>query len=313
MNSNDDLLEPFRAVGRGETDTGLNRAILASVDAELPLAAPASGSVLLAGDLHGNVVAARQVLYGADMQSVRTVVQLGDFGFWSGEDGETYLDTVSAKLADLDQTLLVIDGNHEDFDLLERFPTVPEGPAVGLRPVRPRLWHLPRGTRWQWPNADGSLTKWAAAGGAVSVDRAVRTLGYSFWPAEELTDDQVDLIAEAGPVDVLLCHDRPAAAALALGDVPGLWWWRTPSFWARDDLRRSDEHAARLQRLIDTVHPTQVWHGHLHQRTEVTIDPAAWGGTCHVHGLADDGVGTPHNIALVGTDGALIELDGDSA
>ena len=38
-----------------------------------------------------------------------------------------------------------------------------------------RIWHLPRGHRWRWHGRD-----WLALGGAVSLDRAVRTAGVNW-------------------------------------------------------------------------------------------------------------------------------------
>jgi hypothetical protein len=52
-----------------------------------------------------------------------------------------------------------------------------------------RIWHLPRGHRWRWHGRD-----WLALGGAVSLDRGVRTAGVNWWPEEEITWRQ------AGPV-----------------------------------------------------------------------------------------------------------------
>lgn len=306
MKVDDDKLAPFRAVGRGRVcEAG---AVLESVAGETPLAAPADGRVLMAGDWHGSTGHALGVLHLRMRPSaISTIVHVGDFGFWGAGDhgqGEGYLDAISASLVELGATLLVVDGNHEDFDLLDRFPVASSGPAAGLRPVRPRIWHLPRGCRWQWPGADGPAVTWVAVGGAVSVDRAMRVPGVSWWPQESLTDAEADAVIAAGSADVLVCHDRPRAAATELGELPGSWHARAPAEWDRADLLRSDEHSTRLQRVVDGVQPAQVWHGHLHQRYDLLIDPASWGGACHVHGLAHDGQ-PGGNTAIAGLDGRL--------
>jgi hypothetical protein len=150
-----------------------------------------------------------------------------------------------------------------------------------------------------------------AVGGAASVDRALRSEGSSWWPDEELTDEEADHISAAGPVDVVVCHDRPQAAAIALGDRPGEWWARAPKAWAHDDLARSDVHSARVQRVVDALQPRHVWHGHLHQRTEVVLDPASWGGSCTVHGLSMDRTPMSRCAAVVGVDGRLLDEPGD--
>ena len=300
----DDRLDPWRKVGRGRAD--LVPLLLADVAAERPLAQPAMDRVLMVGDLHGNAAAVLTVLRRwVPRFGITTVVQVGDFGVWGSAAGEGYLDVLGAALTGHDATLVFADGNHEDFVCLDRFPVVAYGPNAGLRPVRPRIWHLPRGTRWRWDAPDGTPRTWLAVGGAASVDASLRTPGESWWPEEELTQDEADAAALEGPADVVVCHDRPAAAHRALGQEPGAWHERAPKAWARVDLERSDAHAARVQGVVDAVRPSHCWHGHLHERTEVLLDPAAWGGACRVHGLADDAQ-PGGNVALAGTDGALI-------
>lgn len=307
MDIDDDLLAPFRAVGRGGgTEADLD-GLRAAVGGERPLADPRGGRLLLAGDWHGNSVWAGKALNLASRQGVSTVLQLGDFGF--SAEGEGVLDILSITAAAYDLTLLVVDGNHEDFPLLERFPVLTDGPAAGLRPVRPRIWHLPRGLRWTWRDPDGAEHDWLAVGGAVSVDRQLRTEAYSWWPGEELTVAEAERIAGEGTADVVVCHDRPSAAAVALGDEPGVWWDRAPLAWARDDLARSDAHAARVQSVIDAVQPRHVWHGHLHRRTDVTVDSSRR-GVCEIHGLAADESTWDESTVIVGCDGAPISEAG---
>jgi hypothetical protein len=309
MEIDDEALAPFRAVGRGRPSVADHAAVRAAVAGEAPLASPYNGRVLLAGDWHGNTAHAVDVLRFAKRLHAPTVLQLGDFGF--SADGEGHLDVLSATAEALGLTLLVVDGNHEDFPFLQRFPVLPDGPGRGLRPVRPRLWHLPRGTRWTWAEPDRTTGRWVAVGGAASVDRALRTEGYSWWPSEELTSREAAEITAAGPVDVVVCHDRPQAAAIALGDRPGEWWSDAPQAWAEVDLARSDAHSARVQQVVDAVRPRHVWHGHLHRRTDSVLEPAAWGGTCTVHGLAMDGTPMSRCTAVVGVDGRPLEQPAD--
>lgn len=293
-------LRPFQQIHLGQVTGSVQEEALAAVIEERPLAQPTDDRLLLAGDWHGNEIVGLRALNGK-AAGLSTIVQLGDFGFWHGAPGCQYLDRLSEALFTNDQTLLWIDGNHENFDLLEQYPIVTTGPAAGLRPIRPRLWHLPRGTRWSWRGPDGPPVTWLAVGGAASVDRAMRTAGGDWWFQEELTDIQADEVIAGGPTDVLLCHDRPRTAAIALGDPPGQWWSRAPA-WADVDKARSDVHSARVQRVVDAVRPHRVWHGHLHARTNVLLENTTWGGACRVQGLADDG-SPAANTVRVSTDG----------
>jgi Calcineurin-like phosphoesterase len=135
----------------------------------------------VAGDWHGNTAwATRAIRKMASLlpPGPRVIVHLGDFGIWPGPDGHDYLTALTGALADADAELWFVDGNHEDFTELARLRPGPDGRS----PVTDRIWHLPRGYRWRWHGRE-----WLALGGAVSVDRALRTAGVDWWPEEEIT------------------------------------------------------------------------------------------------------------------------------
>ena len=156
---------------------------------------PAGGPrrIVVAGDWHGNeewaVSVIRRVPSLLAGESRRLILHLGDFGIWPDRDGKAYLDRVSGALAEAEAELWFVDGNHEDFSQLGKLDENP-GPD-GRVPVVPRIMHLPRGYRWSWHG----LT-WLACGGAVSLDRAVRTEGVDWWPQEEITTEQEVAISD---------------------------------------------------------------------------------------------------------------------
>jgi hypothetical protein len=116
--------------------------------------------VLFAGDWHGNLGWAANCVGVAEAAKADAIVQLGDFGIWPGPAGQRYLDMLEIALASVDLTCYFIDGNHEDFPQLYGYPLV----ADGTREVRPHIYHLPRGYRWEW----AGLT-FLALGGATAV------------------------------------------------------------------------------------------------------------------------------------------------
>jgi hypothetical protein len=231
---------------------------------ESPGEAPTSEGprrIVVAGDWHGNeewaVSVIRRVPALLASESQRLILHLGDFGIWPDKAGRVYLDRVSEALAEAGAELWFVDGNHEDFERLDQLDRKPG--ADGRVTVVPRVMHLPRGYRWSWHGRT-----WLACGGAVSLDRAVRTEGVDWWPQEEITTAQEVAISSSGHADVMVCHDCPSGVAHTFA--------HPPPEWAPEDLARSDAHRRRVQRIVDAVMPAYLMHGHLHR---------AYQRTCH--------------------------------
>lgn len=230
--------------------------------------------IALAGDWHGNtawaVRAIRKMAALLPQDGPRVIVHLGDFGIWPGIDGRDYLSALDAALTAAGAELWFVDGNHEDFTQLARLRPGPDG----REPVTGRIWHLPRGYRWRWHERD-----WLALGGAVSLDRAGRTAGIDWWPEEEITPAQARSVMAAGPADVMVTHECPAGVEHVFPPPP--------SWWSRDDLRRSDAHQGLLREVVLAVRPGWLMHGHLHIGYQRRVDLG--GGVIEVTGFDCDG------------------------
>ena len=228
----------------------------------------------VAGDWHGDTEwatrAVRKISALLPANGPRVIVHLGDFGIWPGPGGQGYLARLDAALAAADAELWFVDGNHEDFTLLAGLRPGPDG----RERVTERIWHLPRGYRWRWHGRD-----WLALGGAVSLDRAVRTAGVDWWPEEEITRRQAASVIDAGPADVMVTHECPAGIEHAFAPVP--------SSWSPADLRRSDAHRGLLREVVLAVRPGWLMHGHLHLSYQRRVDLG--GGPIEVTGLDCDG------------------------
>lgn len=247
--------------------------------------------VVAAGDWHGNTPWALHVIAVAagllKDEPVKLLLHCGDFGIWPGVRGRDYLFQVSAALDQAGARLWFVDGNHEDHDMLaglgrrDGLP-VPAGP--GVAGLEARVFWLPRGHRWTWHGRT-----WLACGGGVSLDRAVRTEGENWWPAEEITGEQEQAVTAAGRADVMLTHDCPAGVTHIF---PG-----RPAWWDEADVTRSQAHEERLQRIVDAVQPRHIIHGHLHRVYGRTCDFGY--GPVRVTGLGADGA--PGNYVLLDT------------
>ena len=169
----------------------------------------------LIGDIHGRIdVLIRQIndLVAADGGEPGLVIfQLGDLALhWS--DAEEVEQRRIARLAEAlvlaGATLLVIPGNHESWTKLGRIPASAEDGIQWVTESK-RFGYLPAG----WRANCGTRTI-AVLGGASSPDFDRRTENVDWWPAEKITDSDVDALAAGGFCDILLTHDAPITAAL---------------------------------------------------------------------------------------------------
>ena len=106
----------------------------------------------------------------------------GDFGgVWS----EKTLEKDLAPYQNLPCTVLFIDGNHENFDLLERYP-IEVWNGGKIHRITDKIIHLMRGQVYQ---IDGR--SFFTFGGATSIDKYMRREGLEWWPQERPTDADI--------------------------------------------------------------------------------------------------------------------------
>ncbi|MDE7452983.1 MAG: metallophosphoesterase [Clostridia bacterium] len=130
------------------------------------------------------------------------VIIAGDFGgVWDSR-------TLAADLkhyTELPFTVLFVDGNHENFDLLNTFP-VEEWHGGKVQKIKPDIIHLMRGQIFE---IEGKT--FFTFGGATSVDRFMRREGISWWKQElptfeELDEGVANLKKRNGRVDYVITH-----------------------------------------------------------------------------------------------------------
>lgn len=95
--------------------------------------------------------------------------------------------------------LYFVDGNHENFKILNSLPEDENGMGYISKHIR----HLKRGRRY---NINGKNI--LAIGGADSVDQFRRTEGLSWWREEAITQEDIDRV-EPGHYDYILSHTCP--------------------------------------------------------------------------------------------------------
>ena len=233
--------------------------------AEQSVADSAIRSVLVMGDIHGDVDAFATALALAKEHRCGALVSVGDFGLvdasWKplsqfardrySRGTETVRRAAAAPLP-----VVVVDGNHEVWPCLDR---------LGGDPARPlhlagSLWWARRGCTWRWGGH-----RFGALGGAVSPDKRIATVASACWPESEAFGiaDVDRLVANAADgVDVLFCHDAPWGARGLRGE---------PSLFPSAVKAEADALRRLLRAAVDATDAAVVCHGHWHQQNRCSV------------------------------------------
>lgn len=240
---------------------------------------------LVVGDMHGNLFSwERTILPAFARTHSDIIVQVGDFGYgWnvagrgSAVQQDMYLTALDELLDSFGARVLWLDGNHENFDLLEEIGAF--GAAEPF-PTSERTTYIPRGYAWEWR---GKMCM--ALGGAYSVDKHYRTPHRSWWPQEEITHTDLErakrrLAEVGGELDVLFAHDSFTGIR-----APGIHAdWKQDEFAAVCKPNRD-----MLRDIVDRTHLDLYIHGHYH----VAYEQSSWPGVDTIIGLnAEDATGS---------------------
>lgn len=275
--------------------------------------------VIAFGDWHGNTKFATEALHNTlKTHPDARLVHCGDFGFWETnilsvdykveneysdvfivpskpEHFTGYVHEINTVLEHYGQTLYVVLGNHENYDVLPQvygydgatveteeytiptpigdIPYKKENYCTGLHTpdplnmdeegfitsdIFPNIKIVPRAHTWCW---DG--VHYASLGGATSIDIHMRYPGMSWWIQELITDKEVSAfhnLVHNTKVDIMFTHDAPQSALSYNNDYLGEelkeWVEKTPS---------------ALQKAVDMCHPKHVVCGHHHRREDIQI------------------------------------------
>ncbi|MDR1059130.1 MAG: metallophosphoesterase [Treponema sp.] len=221
-------------------------------------------SILLSGDFHANAVGEISFItkknliakYGRDLFDTITYhIILGDGGFlWPGNEKT---DAYNYKiLARRPFPVLCVMGNHEPVLGRPELPEIDIGigeKVIGVN-ENPLTAYLKRGKIYR-------IEDWTflVLGGALSVDRAFRKPGKSWWEREYWTEDEkealFDLLRERKNFDYVLTHTGP-------GRINELVF-RTP--YSGNTAKFSDEVAALNERIDGGITCKQWFCGHWHK------------------------------------------------
>jgi hypothetical protein len=203
--------------------------------------------IYILGDIHGNHEILERL--SAMVQPDDTVIQVGDFGIYGAELfrlGGKYFHGFPCKV-------YVIDGNHEDFNIINTWSK--DEPTE----FAPNFFYMPRGYVTE---IEGEL--FGFLGGAESVDKAWRVQegpSRSWYFEERITDSDIDRLMKnlnGRAPDVLITHSPPQFVNAA--NFPPLREqdWNLPLGWI-------DESAWKVSKVYWAVKPKKMYCGHMHK------------------------------------------------
>lgn len=205
--------------------------------------------IYITGDTHGErerfspAAMPGEDTWGAD----DTLIICGDFGFifTNDESENAFLD----KLSEKPYTICFCDGNHENFPAIYAYPTE-EWHGGKVHRIRKNIFHLMRGQVFE---IDGKRI--FTMGGAYSIDKNMRTDGYSWWreelPAsEEYAEAMRNLRKNGNRVDHIITHTAPREVILQMVKHPDM---------------HDAELTEFLERIMNEVEFKMWFFGHWHQ------------------------------------------------
>ena len=156
-------------------------------------------ATFLKGDIHGNLFEIIDFINRFNLGKNDNIIILGDCGIAWRKDKK-----------DLDQNiklwnecgngvkLYFIDGNHENFNILNSLPI-----ENNMGKIADNIYHLRRGQVYEFENK-----KILVCGGADSIDKYRRIENFTWWKEETISQETIDDIP-AGHYDYVLTHCCP--------------------------------------------------------------------------------------------------------
>lgn len=200
--------------------------------------------IFITGDCHGDYHRLSTQNFPIQKKMTRNdfIIVCGDFGFWNpSREQDWWLDWLSGKPF----TLLWVDGNHENFDLLKEYP-IHSWKGGKVQYIRDNVVHLMRGQIFELEGASfftfGGARSHDIQDGILDIDAedfaetsrqlqardALFRVNHISWWKEELPDQQEmdegkeNLEKHGWQVDYIITHCAPSAFLEDLQASPDL-------------------------------------------------------------------------------------------
>lgn len=234
--------------------------------------------IFLVGDIHSDpsIISSENWPLGKELTEEDLVIFLGDFGlYWNNtptKEEDYWLDWLAQKPFQV----AFVDGNHENFNLINAFPESTKwGGKIGIdHRAKGDIIHLKRGEIFNMNNK-----KIFVMGGALSIDKIYRTEGVSWWPQEQHSKVEEEnalsnLDSANWKVDYVLTHTCPDSIVYGFVDNPYSEKFRDP--------------VSRFLEFIDNRLTYDLWcFGHFHNDRFYTDSATTSRYQCHYKNIQE--------------------------
>lgn len=156
-------------------------------------------ATFLKGDIHSNLFEVIDFINRFDLGKNDNIIILGDCGIAWRKDKKDLVQNIKLWNECGNGTkLYFIDGNHENFNILNSLPI-----ENNMGKVADNIYHLRRGQVYEFENK-----KILVCGGADSIDKYRRVENFTWWKEETISQETIDGIP-AGHYDYVLTHCCP--------------------------------------------------------------------------------------------------------
>lgn len=156
-------------------------------------------ATFLKGDIHGNLFEVIDFINRFNLGKNDNIIILGDCGIAWRKDKKDLAQNIKLwNECGNGVKLYFIDGNHENFNILNSLPI-----ENNMGKIADNIYHLRRGQVYEFENK-----KILVCGGADSIDKYRRIENFTWWKEEAISQETIDDIS-AGHYDYVLTHCCP--------------------------------------------------------------------------------------------------------
>ncbi|MDD7756840.1 MAG: metallophosphoesterase [Clostridiales bacterium] len=156
-------------------------------------------ATFLKGDIHGNLFEIIDFINRFNLGKNDNIIILGDCGIAWRKDKKDLIQNIKLwNECGNGVKLYFIDGNHENFNILNSLPI-----ENNMGKIADNIYHLRRGQVYEFENK-----KILVCGGADSIDKYRRIENFTWWKEETISQETIDDIP-AGHYDYVLTHCCP--------------------------------------------------------------------------------------------------------